>query len=84
MIVRWSNVADDFQVGDTVQLKSGGPIMTIDSLDMERQGSTTRGAWCEWFEKNKPQPKKWYALTSLKKVNPEAESSFYPGSSIMG
>ncbi len=32
------------KVGDTVRLKSGGPIMTIDALDAHEQ------VICTWFE----------------------------------
>ena len=34
-------MADNFQAGESVQLKCGGPWMTIESLDVEHQGSTT-------------------------------------------
>ena len=38
----------NFKVGDTVRLKSGGPLMTVIDLDGER-------VRCQWFdEKNKP------------------------------
>jgi uncharacterized protein YodC (DUF2158 family) len=58
----------NFKVGDTVTLRSGSPMMTIDSLDVEHQGGTTQGAWCSWFDdKQKPQ-KRWYPLTSLDKA----------------
>jgi uncharacterized protein YodC (DUF2158 family) len=61
-------MADEFNVGEVVQLKSGSPKMTIESLGVEFQFSTTQGAHVAWFdEKNKPQ-NGWYALTSLKKV----------------
>lgn len=61
-------MADNFEVGDTVELKSGSPTMTIDALGVQRQGGTTQGAYCTWFdEKNKPQ-NRWFPLTSLKKV----------------
>jgi uncharacterized protein YodC (DUF2158 family) len=43
-------MADNFQAGESVQLKCRGPWMTIESLDVEHQGSTTEGAWCVWFE----------------------------------
>lgn len=37
-----------FQSGDVVQLKSGGPIMTV-RWCQERNGVMT--AWCDWFDK---------------------------------
>jgi uncharacterized protein YodC (DUF2158 family) len=33
--------------GDTVRLKSGGPIMTVEALDVDEQ------VLCIWFEKTK-------------------------------
>jgi uncharacterized protein YodC (DUF2158 family) len=70
-------MADEFKVGDRVKSKSGtGPTMVIDSLGVRRQGSTTQGAYCSWFdEKNKPQ-NIWLPLTSLQKVKAD-ESGFY-------
>lgn len=64
-------MAADFKVGDTVRLKSGnGPVMVIESLGFERQGGTTQGAWCVWFEEIKRRQQKqmdWFAFTSLNK-----------------
>jgi uncharacterized protein YodC (DUF2158 family) len=36
-----------FNVGDTVQLKSGGPIMTVEELGSDNY------VCCLWFEKSK-------------------------------
>jgi uncharacterized protein YodC (DUF2158 family) len=38
-----------FQIGDTVQLKSGGPLMTVDNIDAG-EGSQVMIS-CVWFEK---------------------------------
>jgi uncharacterized protein YodC (DUF2158 family) len=38
-------MANKFHVGDIVQLKSGGPAMTIEK---ETEGNSS-GYWCEWF-----------------------------------
>jgi uncharacterized protein YodC (DUF2158 family) len=41
---------NEFKAGDLVQLKSGGPIMTV-----EQVGKTAMlqedGVWCVWFER---------------------------------
>ena len=37
-----SESSQKFKIGDTVQLKSGGPIMTIKSIDES-------GIRCQWF-----------------------------------
>ena len=39
-----------FEAGQTVRLKSGGPLMTIESINNGEE------AWCEWFDdKSQPQ-----------------------------
>lgn len=61
----------DLNAGDQVQLKSGGPWMTIAHLAAGVGADKSQGAWCDWFEKSKGQqePKKgWFPLTSLNKV----------------
>lgn len=64
-------MADDFQVGDTVALKSGGPTMTIDKIAKLRERDSHNSAQCTWFdEKNQPQSK-WFPLTSLRKATLE-------------
>jgi len=37
-----------FKVGDTVQLKSGGPVMTVHSLEEHDN------VYCSWFDGPKP------------------------------
>lgn len=44
----------DFNKGDVVQLKSGGPLMTIDEIaDYNDDGQVV--ALCIWFENNQRQ-----------------------------
>lgn len=38
----------DFKPGDTVRVKSGGPIMTISQVAEDSLGEMT--AWCSWFD----------------------------------
>jgi uncharacterized protein YodC (DUF2158 family) len=40
----------EFKKGDTVQMKSGGPIMTVTNIG-DRLGELA--VWCMWFEKTK-------------------------------
>jgi uncharacterized protein YodC (DUF2158 family) len=37
--------SDDFSLGDRVQLKSGGPIMTVGEVSGD-------DLWCQWFAEN--------------------------------
>lgn len=56
--------AEDINPGDTVRLKSGGPLMTVSQVANTASG--IRSAWCEWFEKTKVE-RGTFALTSLVK-----------------
>ena len=38
--------SDEFQAGDVVELKSGSPDMTIESVENGAQGSVM--VWCVW------------------------------------
>ena len=48
----------EFKAGDVVQLKSGGPLMTIKWIDGTE-------ALCEWFEGSKKQ-EQMFEMTSLR------------------
>jgi len=50
-----------FNVGDTVQLKSGGPIMTVHSIE-DRDA-----VYCVWFDANK-QTGATFKAAALRKV----------------
>ena len=39
----------DFKIGDTVRLKSGGPLMTV--TNVERNDSGGQKVWTAWFDK---------------------------------
>lgn len=41
------NNEGSFAIGDTVKLKSGGPLMTIDSIDARNK------IFCKWFAGSK-------------------------------
>jgi len=48
----------EIQKGDVVQLKSGGPRMTVQDIgDYGFSGDPINGALCVWFEKNKAEEK---------------------------
>ena len=43
----------DLKKGDTVRLKSGGPLMTITDFGNYGPAGPEDGVKCVWFEKNK-------------------------------
>ena len=46
----------EFKAGDVVQLKSGGPNMTVERINDDRS------LWCVWFEGGKPDYKAFPAV----------------------
>lgn len=57
----------DFQEGDIVQLKSGGPKMTVGGY----MSGTSSSVSCTWFVKETPQHK-YFNEKALKKVEDDA------------
>ncbi|MDM1545515.1 DUF2158 domain-containing protein [Ignatzschineria indica] len=55
-----------FQIGDTVRLKSGGPIMTI--VDIEKNDGYPAYCTCAWFLDGVPQTAS-FIEAALIKVN---------------
>jgi uncharacterized protein YodC (DUF2158 family) len=53
---------EDFKPGDVVQVKSGGPSMTIASIEGGQ-------ALCQWFDKNTQKAGR-FALETLEKYTP--------------
>jgi uncharacterized protein YodC (DUF2158 family) len=61
-------MADDIKPGSIVQLKSGGPMMTVSWVD-----HADRRAYCDWFIQDKAPWKKdgaVFPFTSLKLLEP--------------
>jgi len=59
-------MAPEIKAGSVVQLKSGGPLMTVAWIQYEE-------AYCEWFIQDKAPWKKegsTFPLTSLKLIEP--------------
>jgi uncharacterized protein YodC (DUF2158 family) len=54
----------EFKAGDIVELKSGGPSMTIQKVE---QNSGEMTAWCQWFDGKAPMSGR-FNLTSLRHV----------------
>jgi len=61
-------MSENFQVGDVVRLKSGGPAMTITYVGADE-------AACEWFDekKNMPQQRDFH-MAALNKIPPMPSS----------
>jgi uncharacterized protein YodC (DUF2158 family) len=53
----------EIKVGEVVQLKSGGPKMTVSQIG-KTMGGTVDHAWCDWFEGTKKMDGT-FPLTSL-------------------
>jgi len=62
----------EFELGEVVRLKSGGPKMTVTSLDEGSLGSGPE-VWCEWFDDKTKVQSGGFAPTSLEKVPPDAK-----------
>ncbi|WP_420408308.1 DUF2158 domain-containing protein [Hoeflea sp.] len=60
------------KIGSVVQLKSGGPKMTVSTIDKAMMEDHL-SAWCDWFVQDKAPWKKEngvFPLTSLKLIEP--------------
>ncbi len=57
-------------IGDTVELKSGGPVMTID-----RRSLVPGKVWCSWFDSNNQRQEREFDITSLKPARPGAKDT---------
>jgi uncharacterized protein YodC (DUF2158 family) len=62
-------MAQKFKTGDIVQLKSGGPQMTVKEAPREPLGGEII---CQWFG-GKELEQGWFPPDSLKKADPDAE-----------
>lgn len=49
----------EFKAGDTVRLKSGGPLMTVNKIE---SGGLV---WCDWFDDKRSPQSKAFPATSL-------------------
>ncbi len=56
----------DFAKGDTVRLKSGGPLMTVQDLGDFGPTGPTNGAFCVWFVGHRKQ-EDCFDVSSLQK-----------------
>jgi uncharacterized protein YodC (DUF2158 family) len=62
-----SHMEQEFKAGDVVQLKSGGPKMTIDTIAVFSMGGTHEQAKCVWFD-GKKRVEELFELSTLSAV----------------
>ncbi len=62
---------DNLKSGDTVRLKSGGPLMTVTTVG-DNMGTPT--AWCVWFEGSK-RVTGYFPVAGLNAEDPPGEVS---------
>ena len=67
-------MAEEIQVGDVVELKSGSPKMTVDNIG-KYDYNEFDSASCSWFEGNKPSTKV-FPIHSLKKSDSSSAEAF--------
>jgi uncharacterized protein YodC (DUF2158 family) len=58
-------MGEAFKVGDTVQLRSGGPKMTVTNIG-DRYGTLT--VWCAWFD-NVKKLEETFPVESLRAIS---------------
>lgn len=57
-----------FEVGDIVQLKSGGPKMTVASIGPQSSLGGKDYVWCKWFDSHDVDHEEGYDDKTLEKV----------------
>ena len=60
----WERVDQVVMFNETVQLKSGGPDLTVDQLDEEGERIQ-----CSWLDLNNWRTTQWFAPATLRVVN---------------
>ena len=62
-------MSDEFKEGDTVRLKSGGPVMTINKMAVHKH-SGKLNAVCKWFDGDKVRHGEFLPFELMKIDNP--------------
>ena len=59
-------MSQNYKVGDTVQLKSGGPVMTVTGVG-DNYG--TSSVWCSWFTDKGDEKSSTFPIEAVKLIN---------------
>lgn len=60
---------NNLKAGDVVQVKSGGPHMTIEKISDSKTDETTGKAWCVWFGRMDSEPFfRWISVMALNRI----------------
>src|SRR5689334_14185477 len=59
------NEQDEFQPGDVVRLRSGGPPMSVERMSSEYDETPDGYAFCVWFDKTGILQEGWFASEVL-------------------
>lgn len=62
-------MAEQFKIGDVVQLASGGPKMTVNYVDV---GHKPFKIWCLWFDRSEEVKKGEFSADSLRAIPAES------------
>jgi uncharacterized protein YodC (DUF2158 family) len=52
-----------FKIGDTVRLKSGGPLMTVTGVN--QRPNVGEVVWCAWFDEKNNEKTGFYPATAV-------------------
>jgi uncharacterized protein YodC (DUF2158 family) len=66
-------MSEEFQKGDVVQLKSGGPTMTIQDIGDFTSSGIQDGALCVWFDGKKKYSEVFDRSVLRKYTQPQAQ-----------
>lgn len=59
----------ELQLGDVVQLKSGGPLMTVSGFSQDSHRANGRNVRCVWFRAGESKAEEIFADVLLEKMN---------------
>jgi uncharacterized protein YodC (DUF2158 family) len=67
----------NFKAGDSVQLKTGGPVMTVESIDEITYPGNVQ-AQCTWFDAKHKRQSDYFAPCALRKAGEQTNNAIKP------